>query len=58
MIHPGGGVTLVTGGDGVRALRRVLFVTVNAGNVAAMTLALRFDGETLLLVTFAAILGL
>jgi hypothetical protein len=36
----------------------VLFVTVNAGNVAAMTLALRFDGETLLLVTFAAILGL
>jgi hypothetical protein len=34
----------------------VLFVTVNAGNVAAMTLALRFDGEALFLVALAAIL--
>ena len=58
MLHSGGGMTLVTGGDGVRAIRRMLLVAVNTGNAAAMTLAVRFNGEALFLVAFAAILRL
>lgn len=58
MFHPGRRVTLITGGDGVCPTWGMLPVAVDAGNTAAMTFALSFDGAALIPVAFAAILRL